>query len=132
MKLSFFPTTNCFNHVFQPNSESNSCMKNRLKKKVWLVLTTIVCKLEKIRFFPKAFNNIKVRCPHQLQTISNQTIAVEFITKQPGLTLRGYLSKILVRSWKILTKIFTRSCHGINFAMVRSYQESHVPKRILL
>ena len=35
---------------------------------------------------------------------------------------------ILVRSWQdlgtILAKILSRSCHGIHFAMVRSYQES--------
>ena len=40
---------------------------------------------------------------------------------------------ILVRSWQdlgtILAKILTRSSHAIHFAMVRSYQESHVPKK---
>ena len=40
---------------------------------------------------------------------------------------------ILVRYWQdlgtILTKILSRSCHGIHFAIVRSYQESHVPKK---
>ena len=36
----------------------------------------------------------------------------------PGLTLHGYLSKILARSWQdlgtILAKIVSRSCHGIH------------------
>ena len=40
---------------------------------------------------------------------------------------------ILVRSWQdlgtILAKILSRFCDGIHFAMVRSYQESHVPKK---
>ena len=40
---------------------------------------------------------------------------------------------ILVRSWQglgtILAKILSRSCHGLHFAMVISYQESHVPKK---
>ena len=40
---------------------------------------------------------------------------------------------ILVRSWQdlgtILAKILTRSCHGVHFAMVTSYQESHVLKK---
>ena len=40
---------------------------------------------------------------------------------------------IFVRSWQdlgtILAKILTRSCHGILFAMVRSYQQSHIPKK---
>ena len=40
---------------------------------------------------------------------------------------------ILVRSWqdlgKILEQSWLRSSHGIHFAMVRSYQESHVPKK---
>ena len=39
---------------------------------------------------------------------------------------------ILVRSWQDLetnlAKILSGSCHGVHFAMVRSYQESHVPK----
>ena len=39
---------------------------------------------------------------------------------------------ILVRSWQdlgtILAKILSRSCHGIHFAMVRSYQDRHVSK----
>ena len=39
---------------------------------------------------------------------------------------------ILVRTWQdrsnILEQSWLRSCHGIHFAMVRSYQESHVPK----
>ena len=43
---------------------------------------------------------------------------------------------ILVRSWKdlgtILSKILSRSCHGIHFAMVRSYRESHVPKKTFI
>ena len=51
----------------------------------------------------------------------------------PGLTLHGYLSKILARSCQdlrtIVAKILSRSCHGTHFAMVRSYQESHVPKK---
>ena len=51
----------------------------------------------------------------------------------PGLTINGYLSNILARSCPnlrtILAKILSRSCHGINFTMVRSYQESHVPKK---
>ena len=37
------------------------------------------------------------------------------------------------KSWQdlgtILAKSLSRSCHGIHFAMVRSYQESHVPKK---
>ena len=41
---------------------------------------------------------------------------------------------VLVRSWQdlgtILAKILSRSCPGIHFAMVRSYQESNVPKKI--
>ena len=45
------------------------------------------------------------------------------------LTLCGYL----VRSWqdlgRIVAKILVRSCHGIHFAMVRSYQEVHVLKK---
>ena len=40
---------------------------------------------------------------------------------------------ILVRPWQdlstILAKILSRSCHGTHFAMVRSYQENHVPKK---
>ena len=40
---------------------------------------------------------------------------------------------ILVRSWQdlgtILAKIVSRSCHGVQFAIVRSYQESHVLKK---
>ena len=40
---------------------------------------------------------------------------------------------ILVRSWQdlgtILAKILSRYCHGIHFAMIRSYQEIHVPKK---
>ena len=40
---------------------------------------------------------------------------------------------ILVRSWQdlgtVLVKILSRSCHGLHFAMMRSYQESHVPKK---
>ena len=40
---------------------------------------------------------------------------------------------ILVRSWQDLVKIleqsWLRSCHGIHFAMARSYQESHVPQK---
>ena len=40
---------------------------------------------------------------------------------------------ILVRSWQdlgtILGKIVARCCHGIHFAMVRPYQESHFPKK---
>ena len=51
----------------------------------------------------------------------------------PVLTLHGYLSKILARSWQdlgtILAMILLRSCHDIHFAMVRSYQESRVPKK---
>ena len=31
-----------------------------------------------------------------------------------------------------LAKILPRSCHGIHFAMVRSYQESNVPKKNFL
>ena len=41
--------------------------------------------------------------------------------------------QILVKSWQdlrtILAKSLTRSCHGIHFAMFRSYQESHVHKK---
>ena len=48
----------------------------------------------------------------------------------PGLTLHGYLSKILAQDLEtILAKILSRVCHGIHFAMVRSYQESLVPKK---
>ena len=40
---------------------------------------------------------------------------------------------ILVRSWqdlgRILADILSRSRQGIHFAMVRSYQESYVPKK---
>ena len=40
---------------------------------------------------------------------------------------------ILVGSWQdlatILAKILSKSCHGIHFAMVRSCQENHVPKK---
>ena len=40
---------------------------------------------------------------------------------------------ILGRSWqnlgKILKQSWLRSCHGIHFVMVRSYQENHVPKK---
>ena len=40
---------------------------------------------------------------------------------------------ILVTSWQdlgiILARILIRSSHGIHFAMVRFYQESHVPKK---
>ena len=54
------------------------------------------------------------------------------VLRYSGLTLRGYLSEISARSWQdletILAKILTGSCHGIHFAMVRFYQESHVPK----
>ena len=43
------------------------------------------------------------------------------------------LVTLLVRSWQdlrtILAKIMTRSCQRIHFAMVRSSQESHVPKK---
>ena len=39
---------------------------------------------------------------------------------------------ILVRSWKDLVKILEQSCRGIHFAMVRFYQESHVPKKNLI
>ena len=44
---------------------------------------------------------------------------------------------ILERSWQdlgtILAKILSRSCHGINFAMVRSYQESQdASKRVII
>ena len=39
---------------------------------------------------------------------------------------------ILVRSWQdlgtILAKILSKSCHGLNFDMVRSYQDRHVSK----
>ena len=55
------------------------------------------------------------------------------LSNLPGLTLHGYLNEILTRSWQdlrtILAKILPRSCHGYHFAMVRSYQESHVPKK---
>ena len=37
-------------------------------------------------------------------------------------TLGGYLSKILEQSW-------LRYCHGTHFAMVKTYQKSHVPKK---
>ena len=43
---------------------------------------------------------------------------------------------IVVRSWQdlgsVLAKILPRPCHGIHFAMVRSYQESHVHKKNLI
>ena len=42
---------------------------------------------------------------------------------------------ILVRSGQelgtILAKILPRSCHGFHFAIVRSYQDRHVSKKIL-
>ena len=54
------------------------------------------------------------------------------IIRIPGSTLHGYLSKILARSCqdlgKILAKIVTRYCQELQYAMVRSYQESHVSK----
>ena len=57
----------------------------------------------------------------------------EYSRPLPGLTLHGYLRKILARSCQdlrtILAKILSRSCHGTHFAMVRSYRESHVPKK---
>ena len=43
--------------------------------------------------------------------------------KSTRVDLRGYLSKILARFW---------NTHGFHFAMVRSYQESHVPKKNFL
>ena len=43
---------------------------------------------------------------------------------------------IVVRSWQdlgtILAKILSRPCHGIHFAMLRSYQEGHVLKKNLI
>ena len=40
---------------------------------------------------------------------------------------------VVVRSWQdlgtILAKILSRSCQSFHFAMVRSYQESHVPTK---
>ena len=54
----------------------------------------------------------------------------------PGSTLHGYLSKILARSCqnlgKILAKILSRYWQELQDVMVRSYQESHVPKKTLL
>ena len=51
----------------------------------------------------------------------------------PGSTLRGYLSKILARSCpglgKILADILSRYWQELQDVMVRSYQESHVPKK---
>ena len=56
---------------------------------------------------------------------------------KPGHTLPGWLSiDILVRSWQdlgtILAKIFSTSCHDIQLAMVRFYQESHVPRNFFV
>ena len=54
----------------------------------------------------------------------------------PGLTLHGYLSKILARSCqdvgKILAKILPRYCQELQDFMVRSYQESYVPKKKII
>ena len=54
-------------------------------------------------------------------------------SKFPGLTLHEYLSKILARSCqdlgKILAKIVTRYCQELQDVVVRSYQDSHVPKK---
>ena len=36
---------------------------------------------------------------------------------------------VLVRSSQDLGTLLARSCHGIHFDMVRSYQESNVPKK---
>ena len=52
----------------------------------------------------------------------------------PGLTLHGYLSKILARSYQdhriILAKIWSRSCQDL--VMVRFYQEGHVPRKKII
>ena len=56
-----------------------------------------------------------------------------FSSYLPGLTLHGYLSKILARSCqdlgKILAKILPRYWQELQDVMVRSYQEIHVPKK---
>ena len=54
----------------------------------------------------------------------------------PGSTLHGYLSKILARSCqdlgKTLAKILPRYWQELQDVMVRSYQESHVPKKTFI
>ena len=54
----------------------------------------------------------------------------------PGSTLHGYFSKILARSCqdlgKILAKILPRYWQELQDVMVRSYQESHVPKKTIV
>ena len=56
--------------------------------------------------------------------------------RKPGLTLHGYLDKILARSCqdlgKILAKILPRYCQELQDVMVRFYQEYHVPKKTFI
>ena len=71
---------------------------------------------------------------------SIQLLYIPFLLFQahedPGSTLHGYLSKILARSCqdlgKILAKILPRYWQELQDVMVRSYQESHVPKKTFL
>ena len=57
-------------------------------------------------------------------------------SQHPGSTLHGYLSKILARSCqdlgKILAKILPRYWQELQDVMVRSYRESHVPKKTFI
>ena len=59
--------------------------------------------------------------------------SIELGFRQPGSTLHGYLSKILASSCQdlgnILANILRRYCQELQVVMVRSYQESHVPKK---
>ena len=79
-----------------------------------------------------------IRFPSQLFFSFNfQTHRVDVsVTVELSVVCPGWPSvDILVRSWQdlgtIVAKILTKYCHGIHFAMVRSYQESHVPKKNL-
>ena len=69
----------------------------------------------------------------QLIPVIDKVTNNEEQNKVPWSTLHGYLSKISARSCqdlgKILAKILPRYCQELQDVMVKSYQESHVPKK---
>ena len=65
--------------------------------------------------------------------VANAFFGKVYTQPLPGWTLHGYLSTIFARSCqdleKIIAKILPRYYQESQYVMVRSYQESHIPKK---